>query len=558
MLGCGHHRCKEPCHSGPHPECEVVREKRCYCGQETKEETCSERDERYSCAGSEGGSWTGEYSCARPCPWCAFPSVLEELCGPQLHRKYSCGVHSCSSTCHPHSSTEALLCPRDPSLVTRCPCGATALVSPRQACTDPIPTCGRLCGKTLDCGHACQALCHESDAHPPCTEPITVVCRCGHDKTSLSCTEATRTKAREGEKLCDRPCRAMRHCGRHVCHRICCSLAYQEASVASSKGRKGKRAAQITAAELELDDPLGIHVCDLTCGRPLACGRHQCDRPDHRGPCPPCYNASFEELVCDCGRTIIEPPIPCGTKLHCRFPCTRPPPDCGHPKSEHTCHSDEEGCPPCPFLTTKTCGCPREMAVRNVKCSADRVSCGSPCGRLLSCGWHKCRKVRSLVCCLNGVIVMPSTAMSSCRRVRGVHTDLLEAQTVVVRSKTSLRRERALDGCTALIPARYPVMHLPLAHSTRPARPSSKRPASAVRSSKRSPAAQRPLDPKAMPLDSSSAMTLVLSPNAMPLSPMPSVLTSLLEPLRTLSNGLSSLCRLTKRIRNGRRVSKKR
>lgn len=42
-------------------------------------------------------------------------------------------------------------------------------------------------------------------------------------------------------------------------------------------------------------DPMGVHNCDRTCGRKLSCGQHLCERRDHKGPCPPCLLAGFEE-----------------------------------------------------------------------------------------------------------------------------------------------------------------------------------------------------------------------------------------------------------------------
>lgn len=37
-------------------------------------------------------------------------------------------------------------------------------------------------------------------------------------------------------------------------------------------------------------------------------------------------------------------------------------------------------CPPCPFLTEKICACGKKQ-VGNVRCSQERVSCGTVCGK---------------------------------------------------------------------------------------------------------------------------------------------------------------------------------
>lgn len=94
-----------------------------------------------------------------------------------------------------------------------------------------------------------------------------------------------------------------------------------------------------------------------------------------------------------CSSTVLIPPVPCSTRIHCNQPCNRPNPPCGHPKAPHTCHEDDEICPPCPFLTTKICQCHRQLEVKNVRCSQANVSCGKPCGALLACGFHRCRKI---------------------------------------------------------------------------------------------------------------------------------------------------------------------
>ena len=98
-------------------------------------------------------------------------------------------------------------------------------------------------------------------------------------------------------------------------------------------------------------------------------------------------------MLCSCGRTVYDPPIPCGTIMQCNYPCSRPPPPCGHPRVPHTCHPNSSQCPPCAHLTTKECACGKKT-VHNVRCSLERekVSCGSACGKLLSCGFHHCER----------------------------------------------------------------------------------------------------------------------------------------------------------------------
>jgi hypothetical protein len=79
----------------------------------------------------------------------------------------------------------------------------------------------------------------------------------------------------------------------------------------------------------------------------------------------------------------LVPPIPCGTRIFCSYPCDRPSPPCGHRKHPHICHEDPSPCPPCSFLTNKPCACGKKV-VENVTCSREKVFCGTPCGKLVS------------------------------------------------------------------------------------------------------------------------------------------------------------------------------
>ncbi|KAH8097069.1 hypothetical protein BXZ70DRAFT_974531 [Cristinia sonorae] len=380
-LGCGNHTCQDTCHDGPCQPCTVKDVAKCYCGKEEKEIACGEGDAKESVAGvgAEQRRWVGRYTCENNCD-----------------RLYDCGIHRCEKPCHPQSATTSV-CPRSPALVTRCPCSkhdlssASASAFPpgtklvRTACTDPIPTCQSMCMKTLDgCSHVCSVTCHAGPC-PPCSIMLVRPCRCGATTRNIRCSDER--AGPESEILCNQPCPALRACGKHQCNRLCCPLA----SLAAMTKGKGKKKATV-APVLDVSDEAGWHECDLVCGKVLGCGNHYCEQKDHRGICRPCLVYSYEDMVCYCGRTILEPPIPCGTRIVCTQPCPRPRPACGHPKAPHHCHEDPTPCPPCVHLTQKECACGKKM-VDNVRCSQETVSCGTTCGKLLACGFHHCDRL---------------------------------------------------------------------------------------------------------------------------------------------------------------------
>lgn len=127
---------------------------------------------------------------------------------------------------------------------------------------------------------------------PPCSIPLIIPCRCGSTTRAVQCHEST--SASSSEILCDKPCTALRACGRHRCNRLCCPLAALDAG---AKGKGKKRQAQLPQVlEYGLGEEARWHECDLICGRTLGCGNHLCEERDHRGACPPCLRSSFDEV----------------------------------------------------------------------------------------------------------------------------------------------------------------------------------------------------------------------------------------------------------------------
>ncbi|KAJ7597086.1 hypothetical protein C8J56DRAFT_307354 [Mycena floridula] len=388
-LGCriSDHLCQEKCHQGPCEPCDQREQRRCWCGKVEREDRCGELRQ----------IWEGKIGCGEEL--LNSDKLLEGFtCGATCEKAYDCMNHNCQKFCHPTLKTPTS-CPFSPDKVQRCPCGKRPIASStdipgsdnllpaRSSCLEPIPTCHSPCSKPLEfCDHPCQFPCHTGPC-PPCDVDIARPCRCGSATQVIKCGKFNHLED-SSEILCDKPCPALRDCGRHRCNRVCCPLA----SFAASKG-KGKRRALLDPGDQT--HPGGWHECDIVCGKALTCGNHHCAQRDHRGPCPPCLQSSFEELICPCGRTILEPPVPCGTIIQCNYPCSnRTPPSCGHPRTPHSCHALTSPCPPCPFLATKQCACGKKL-VDNVKCSLerDKLGCGTACGKLLDCGFHRCEKL---------------------------------------------------------------------------------------------------------------------------------------------------------------------
>ena len=374
LLPCGEHTCPRPCHEGLCGACEVKVEARCYCGKVEAEMLCSSRDEELESQllrddqvdGPASDEWTGSFNCG-------------EMCG----RPLDCSVHFCQKKCHPQDAHQAH-CSKSPDVVLNCPCGKTPLAdipgySPRTSCEDPIPNCQEPCGKILPCGHPCEKLCHTGSCGS-CMRRVSIDCRCGRNSFMTICHQGIMEPPQ-----CFRVCKATLHCGRHTCTERCCP-GEQKAVERQAMRRKLKPHLRPVEEDVEAE-----HICTRVCGRTLKCERHTCPEICHKGTCNTCREAIFEEISCNCGRSVLHPPLPCGTQPpSCSFPCERQKP-CGHPQTDHNCHTDDETCPKCPFLIEKMCLCGKKL-LKNQPCWLVDARCGQICGEPLKCGSHFCQK----------------------------------------------------------------------------------------------------------------------------------------------------------------------
>uniref|UniRef100_A0A1Y1JZ76 Protein shuttle craft n=1 Tax=Photinus pyralis TaxID=7054 RepID=A0A1Y1JZ76_PHOPY len=324
FLECGIHRCVSKCHEGDCNTCGNVLRQECYCGKEGR---------KVNCTNEAGGE-------------------LQYECGETCEKLLTCGNHKCERKCHNGSCD---VCPKSPSLITTCPCGQTNLVKKRKSCLDPIPCCDKICSKPLTCGqpsepHRCEAVCHQGPC-APCPKSTIVRCRCGQMDKKILCVDLT---SKADDARCSKKCQKRRQCGKHRCNQQCC---------------------------IEFE-----HICPLPCNRLLSCGQHNCAEPCHIGRCPPCWRTSFDELYCECGASVLFPPVACGTRPPpCHQVCSRPR-SCEH-EAHHTCHPGP--CPPCVVLTTRWCYGKHEQR-STIPCHQKDFSCGLPCGKDMRCGKHKC------------------------------------------------------------------------------------------------------------------------------------------------------------------------
>ncbi|OQR67455.1 transcriptional repressor NF-X1-like [Tropilaelaps mercedesae] len=380
------HRCNSLCHPGRCPPCGASVYKSCQCGRTSKQVKCNSKVV-LRCDQPCGRTLAcGEHRCsavchAGECDPCEIAKEAKCFCGRStkpvlcaMPDEYSCeqpckltmacGNHQCAKPCHRQGECSDCAL----SLVTSCPCGRTPLPKDWN-CSKPVPLCGATCQRRLEgCEHLCEHQCHEGKC-PPCPAPVKGRrCRCGGLVEEAQCGETV--------LVCRRRCNKKKTCGRHKCLDECCDKEF--------------------------------HICELVCGKKLSCGLHSCVLPCHKGTCPKCDNVSFDELRCNCGYSVVYPPVACNA----------PPPECSqlcgrihrctHPVT-HPCHSDPT-CPPCTSLIEKKCHGGHEIR-RNIPCHLDNVSCGRPCGRPLTCGRHTCDKT-----CHAGEC--PTVCEQPCRKLR--------------------------------------------------------------------------------------------------------------------------------------------
>jgi hypothetical protein len=262
--------------------------------------------------------------------------------------------------------------------------------------------CDMMCDAKMQCGHACERMCHPDDAdhtntsqcrkpcvrlapcnlHPcvklcnapcVCREKVPVELLCGHEM-EVACSEFTRAgDSQEAMKQFlekkGKGCREM--VGRVVMDG--CGHVVEEISCADYSSGKCPEACGVPLGCLGSHectrmchqcavDTHGPTMCDVKCDRTLMCG-HTCNAaPCHTADdCPPCRTTCTSAC----------------THSRCRKACSVPCTACSEPCPAGCTNDGDPHVPPC----TSLCGLP---------CS--RTLCAEPCDKTLSCG-HACPSI---------------------------------------------------------------------------------------------------------------------------------------------------------------------
>lgn len=186
-LECKKHRCQRPCHIGNCTPCQRAsfEELRCECGAAvvyppvpcgTRVPDCAKKCARtHKCTHPVSHLCHGEENCP-PCvhltaKFCYGKHEMRKTipcnessfsCGMPCGKKLKCGRHNCIKKCH------------------------------QNECENAVDVCKQPCTVKRDCGHNCNAPCHDA-ACPDrsCRESMEVACPCGNLKEMKSCEQVS-------------------------------------------------------------------------------------------------------------------------------------------------------------------------------------------------------------------------------------------------------------------------------------------------------------------------------------------------------------------------------
>ncbi|KAG7653753.1 Zinc finger PHD-finger [Arabidopsis suecica] len=267
----------------------------------------------------------------------------------------------------------------------RCPgCQSVQLTSSKEICyqcfcgkrrdppSDPYLTphsCGEPCGKPLEkelaaAGTTKEDLCPHAcvlQCHPgPCPP-----CKAFAPPRSCPCGKkmvTTRCSERRSDLICGQRCDKLLNCGRHQCERTCHVGPCDPCQVlVNATCFCKKKVETVICGDMNVKGELkaedGVYSCSFNCGKPLGCGNHFCSEVCHPGPCGDCDLLPSRVKTCYCGKTRLEEQI--------RRSCLDPIPSCSNvcrkllPCRLHTCNEmcHAGDCPPCLVQVNQKCRC---------------------------------------------------------------------------------------------------------------------------------------------------------------------------------------------------------
>lgn len=404
VLDCGIHMCSQRCHKDKCGACLERTVKQCRCGLHKKEVPC-QKD--YLCETKcKHIRDCNRHPCNKKC--------CDGACGPcekPCGRTLTCGNHKCTSICH---RGQCYPCPLTVPVKCRCgstfitvPCGCKKKTRPPRCskscqilpdCHHPkrenhrchfgsCPPCRQVCGIKHECGHPCPKTCHSAvlidvnDGLKPsgpwekilpqyelralpcgdCQHPVTVDCLGGHESSDVPCYRAK-------EYLCGRICGRTLACGNHSC-----SLPCHKVIDAVSQQESGSN----------------CETCNGNCEfpRPEGC-THNCQKPCHRDPCPPCKvllrircHCTLNQLFVHCHEWTSASDKERIKLQTCGNQCPKNY-DCGH-RCTHDCHAGP--CPDAELCQRKVkifCSCRRmkkDFSCKTVRSGQSILECDDMC-----------------------------------------------------------------------------------------------------------------------------------------------------------------------------------
>ena len=252
ILDCGH-KCSIVCHSGPCPPCKSTQNVSCRCTRTSQDVRCQDLGKMILCNKQCNTKKScKKHKCNSVCCLGYEDSYSDEhrcleMCGKILN----CGLHTCISHCHIGNCEPCKVITR-----TRvyCPCGKSFKDPPLKCGTKDMEIgCTFKCNKVLSCGHACSSICHAEDC-PKCCQLVEKVCKCGKMYLPMSCGINTVS--------CGKICGKVLECG-HSCTEKCHSGDCKEFVKPHLCANKKEKCSHTCLLNCHFPEPCPLGVCKV-------------------------------------------------------------------------------------------------------------------------------------------------------------------------------------------------------------------------------------------------------------------------------------------------------